>query len=108
MLQVFTESGYMPRMYCSISRMARPCSVNSPSFCRGNGAGGLPGPWWSCPLNPRPAHGSSRAHTPCPGARSALAEQGHRTHPRTRASGPRQWPEPAASCPSRPAPCSVH
>lgn len=34
MLQIFTESGYVSRMCCSISRMARLCRVNSPSFCR--------------------------------------------------------------------------
>lgn len=34
MLQIFTASGYVSRMYCSISRMARLCRVNSPSFCR--------------------------------------------------------------------------
>lgn len=34
MLQIFTASGYVSRMCCSISRMARVCRVNSPSFCR--------------------------------------------------------------------------
>lgn len=32
--QTFTASGCVSRMYCSISRMARQCRVNSPSFCR--------------------------------------------------------------------------
>lgn len=36
MLHVFTESEKVSRMYCSISRMARLCRVNSPSFCRGD------------------------------------------------------------------------
>lgn len=33
MLHIFTASGYVSRMCCSISRMARVCKVNSPSFC---------------------------------------------------------------------------
>lgn len=33
MSHVFMVSGYVSLMYCSISRMARLCRVNSPSFC---------------------------------------------------------------------------
>lgn len=40
MSHTFTASGYVSRMYCSISRMARLCRVNSPSFCRDRTGGG--------------------------------------------------------------------
>lgn len=60
MSQTFTASGYVSRMYCSISRMARPCSVNSPSFCRDRGGGGhlsqgLPGSVSLSFCHPQPA-----------------------------------------------------
>lgn len=54
MLQIFTASGYVSRMYCSISRMARLCRVNSPSFCRTGRDAARPQPP-SCQPLPRPA-----------------------------------------------------
>lgn len=54
MLQIFTASGYVSRMYCSISRMARLCRVNSPSFCRTERDAAVSQPLACRPL-PRPA-----------------------------------------------------
>lgn len=71
MVQTFTASGYVSRMYCSISRMARPCRVNSPSFCRDTtGRGifyetGTPGPLptlYLCSHGPRPRNGERSTH----------------------------------------------
>lgn len=74
MVQTFTASGYVSRMYCSISRMARPCRVNSPSFCRDTtGRGifyetGTPGPLptlYLCSHGLRPRNGE-RSTRPSP------------------------------------------
>lgn len=67
MSHIFMVSGYVSRMYCSISRMARLCRVNSPSFCRDTRgaaspqATGTPGPSFPA-RQPVP----SAAHRPRP------------------------------------------
>lgn len=90
MLQIFTASGYVSRMYCSISRMARLCRVNSPSFCRAEREVATSEPLASQGLPTQQAHGPRS----CRGGSPHTAGF-HQSPPAGVHAGP--WAEPQAT-----------